>query len=249
MPPEPAPTEPSAKPSAPGAIRRLLPLLLVAAALGAFFALGGPRYVSLDYLRENRAMLAAFVEENRLLAPLAFMALYAALVAISFPGATFLTIASGFLFGPVLGPAYAVLGATAGATAIFLMARTGLGETLRARAGGFIRPMEEGFSKNAWSYLLFLRLIPAFPFWVVNLVPAFLGVRLSTFVLATAIGIVPGAAVYANIGNGLGLVFERGEEVSLSILGRPELILPIVGLAVLALVPVLYRRFAKRSAD
>ena len=133
-------------------------------------------------------------------------------------------------------------GATAGATIVFLIARSALGETLRAKAGPRIRRMEEGFRADALSYLLVLRLIPLFPFWLVNIVPAFLGVPVRTYVLGTFIGIIPGSFVYASVGNGLGAVFEAGGTPDLGIIFEPAILLPIVGLAVLALLPVAYRK-------
>ena len=148
-----------------------------------------------------------------------------------------------------LGLLYVVVGATIGATLLFLAAKTALGDALRARAGGFVKKMEDGFRKNAFNYLLFLRLVPAFPFWLVNLVPAFLGVTLRTYVVATFIGIIPGAIVYTSVGNGLGAVFDAGESPDFGIIFRPEILLPIVGLAVLALVPVLYQKLTSKSSS
>ena len=156
--------------------------------------------------------------------------------------------AAGFRFGAVSGTIYGIGGATVGATGLFLAARTALGEPLRARAGPSLHRLEQGFRKNALSYLLFLRLIPLFPFWLVNLVPAFLGVPLRTYVIGTAIGIIPGCFVYASVGNGLGAVFDAGETPDLGIIFKPDILIPIVGLAILALLPIAYKRF-KRGAD
>jgi uncharacterized membrane protein YdjX (TVP38/TMEM64 family) len=142
-----------------------------------------------------------------------------------------------------------VVGATVGATIVFLIARTALGDALRARAGPRVRRMEEGFRSDALSYLLVLRLIPIFPFWLVNIVPAFLGVALRTYVLGTFIGIIPGSFVYASVGNGLGAVFEAGGTPDLGIVFQPAILLPIVGLAVLALLPVGYRRYKARRKE
>jgi uncharacterized membrane protein YdjX (TVP38/TMEM64 family) len=135
-----------------------------------------------------------------------------------------------------------VIAATCGATVVFLIARTALGDSLRQKAGPAMRRMEAGFRENALNYLLFLRLIPVFPFWLVNLVPAFLGVPLATYVLATLVGIIPGSLVYASVGNGLGTVFEAGGRPDLGIIFEPEIILPILGLAVLAILPVAYKK-------
>jgi uncharacterized membrane protein YdjX (TVP38/TMEM64 family) len=189
------------------------------------------------------------VEQRPFLAPLAFMAVYAAVIALSVPGGAVLTITGGFLFGIVAGSLYVVIAATLGATIVFLIAKTALGDALRAKAGPRIRRMEEGFRQDALSYLLVLRLIPAFPFWLVNIVPAFLGVPVRTYVLGTAIGIIPGSVVYASVGNGLGAVFDAGQTPDLGIIFEPAIFLPIVGLAVLALLPIAYRRFKARKKE
>lgn len=241
-------TETSQKPTPKRGFMRFIPLLVVVAALALFFATGLNQYISLDVLRDNRVALQAWVAGNWLGAALGFMAAYALLVAISFPGASLLTLLGGFLFGVVWGSLFVVVGATAGATAIFLIARSALGDVFRNAAGGFIARMEEGLKENEFSYLLILRLVPLFPFWAVNLAPAFVGVSLFTYVTATFIGIIPGAVVYASVGNGLGEIFEQGGEPDLGIIFRWEILLPILGLALLSLIPVLYKRLsAKRS--
>jgi len=226
-------------------IRRLLPLAILALGFGLFFALGLHRYVTLDTLRDNRQALSQWVEANRLWAIIVYMGLYALMVAFSLPGGLVATLTGGFLFGTVIGGAATVFAATAGATVLFIVAKSALGDLLRAKAGSAVARMEEGFRANAFSYLLFLRLVPAFPFWLVNLAPAFLGVRLSTFVAATFIGIIPGTFVFASLGAGLGAVFERGEQPNLGLIFEPRVILPILALALLSLVPALYRRFRK----
>jgi uncharacterized membrane protein YdjX (TVP38/TMEM64 family) len=164
---------------------------------------------------------------------------YAALVALSVPGAAVLTIAGGFLFGTWVGGLSAVVGATLGATAVFLAVRAGLGG-LAQRAGRFVGKLEAGFRANAFNYLLVLRLVPIFPFWLVNLVPALVGVRVATYILATFLGILPGTFVYASLGNGLGSLVE---EPDLAIIFKPSILVPIVGLALLALIPVGYKRW------
>lgn len=230
------------------ALRRFLPLALLAAGLAAFFALRLDRYLSLSVLADNREALLAWVERSGALAPLAFVAVYALATATSVPGGAVLTIAGGFLFGTVLGTVYAVIGATIGATAVFLAARTALGEPLRARAGPWLRKMEAGFRENATSYLLVLRLVPLFPFWLVNLVPAFLGVPFSVYVATTFIGIIPGTAVYSSVGNGLGALVEAGRMPDLGLVTRPEILGPLVALAALSLVPVGYKWLKARRA-
>lgn len=230
-------------------IRRLAPLVILLAAIVAFFALDLHQYLSFETLRHHRAALLGFVGQHPWLAPLMFVAVYAAVIALSVPGGAVLTIAGGFLFSTVPATLYVVVGATAGAAIVFLIARTALGDLLRARAGPRIRRMEQGFRENAFSYLLVLRLIPLFPFWLVNIVPAFLGVGLGTYVVATVIGIIPGSFVYASVGDGLGAVFETGGTPNLRIILEPRIIIPILGLAVLALLPVAYRKFKTRKTE
>ncbi|HXI86985.1 MAG TPA: VTT domain-containing protein, partial [Parvularculaceae bacterium] len=153
-----------------------------------------------------------------------------------------------FLFGPWLGAALSVLGATIGASVLFLAARYAFADLLRQRAGPAIRKMEVGFQENALSYMLFLRLVPAFPFFLVNLVPAFLGVRFRTYVLGTFIGIIPGSLVYASLGDGFSAVVEKGGDIDLGVIFEPRFLLPIIGLAILALLPVVYKKLRKRAA-
>lgn len=220
---------------------RLLPLVVIAAGFAAFFVCGGDQYLSFDALSENRRALMEWRSGNEVVAAAAFMLLYALVTAFSVPGAVWMTIGGGFLFGAIFATVYVVIGATIGATLIFLAARYALGDYLRSKAGPAVRKMEAGFRDNALSYLLFLRLIPVFPFWLVNLVPAFLGVPVWTYVAATLVGIIPGAFVYASVGNGIGAVIDAGGRPDLSIIFDPEILIPIAGLAVLALLPVLYK--------
>ncbi len=228
-------------------LRRFLPLAILLLAIVAAFALGLDDYLSLDQLERHRTQLLDWVERHPRSAPLAFILIYAAVVALSIPGGAILTMAGGFLFGVVAGASYVVIAATIGATIVFLIARTALGDSLRRRAAPGVCRMEAGFRENALNYLLFLRLIPVFPFWLVNLVPAFLGVPLTTFLVATLLGIIPGSLVYASVGNGLGAVFDAGGRPDLGIIFEPEIILPILGLAVLALLPVLYKKIRARQ--
>jgi uncharacterized membrane protein YdjX (TVP38/TMEM64 family) len=239
------------KPPSP-ILARIAPLLLLLAVLAAFFAFGLDKLFTLDTLRENRAFLKSWVHDHRSEAVALFILVYVAVAAASLPVGSILSIAGGFLFGSVFGTAWIVIGATLGATILFAIARSTLGEPLRRRFGQRVRAMEDGFRRNAFSYLLVLRLVPLFPFWLVNLAPAFLGVSLVTFVLTTAIGIIPGAFVFASIGNGLNALFEAGEQPDLSLaalITRPDFYIPIAGLLLLSLIPVLYRAIAGKGKD
>jgi uncharacterized membrane protein YdjX (TVP38/TMEM64 family) len=223
--------------------RRWLPLAGLVAVAVAVYATGLHRELSLAGLQQHRHALQDLVASYPLLAPLAFVAVYAAATALSLPGALFLTLSGGFLFGTWLGGLLSVVGATGGACALFLIARSSLGAALRERAGPWLQRLEAGFRRDAFSYLLVLRLVPLFPFWLVNLVPALLDVPLATFALATFLGIIPGGLVYAGVGSGLGTVLDRGGEPDLGLILEPHVILPLIGLAALALLPVLYRRW------
>jgi uncharacterized membrane protein YdjX (TVP38/TMEM64 family) len=252
-----------AAPSTGLPVRRLISLaVLVALAVAAYFTFGRGM-ISLEALVRHRAAIDGFVAAHRVLAALAYMGIYVAAVALSLPGATFLTVAGGFLFGVGIGAAAAVIGATVGATIIFLVARTALGEPLLKRAGPRASQLAQGFRNDAFSYLLFLRLVPAFPFFLVNLVPAFAGVRLSTFIGATALGIIPGALVYAFAGTGLDSVIAAQKSAYDACIAAghgpchltfnaagiltPELIGALVALGLLALVPAAVKRLRARS--
>ncbi|MCK5777238.1 MAG: TVP38/TMEM64 family protein [Rhodospirillales bacterium] len=237
------PSEDKAASAASPTLRRLWPLVAVVAAMAAIFIFDLDRFLSFQALKENREFLVQWTNENRVLAALIFVSGYCVMVALSVPGAVWATLAGGFVFGTVVGGIYVVVGATLGATAIFLIARYALADMLRAKAGNAVRKMEAGFNENALSYMFVLRLVPLFPFWLVNLVPAFLGVPLSTYVVGTFFGIIPGSIVYVSVGNGLGAVFEQGGVPDLGIAFTPEVMLPILGLAALSLIPVFYKRF------
>ena len=217
-------------------------LVIPAAGLAAFFTFGLDSYLTIDALREHHGELLHYVGRHVVLAALLFMAAYVVSTVSLVPCGAILTITGGLLFGTLAGTALVVIGASVGATLLFLTARTVLGDALRARAAPALRRMEAGFRAHELSYLFVLRLVPIFPFVVVNLAPAFLGVRLSNFVLATVLGIIPASFVYASLGHGLGYAFAAGQSPDLEIIFRPEIIVPILGLAALALIPVVYRR-------
>jgi uncharacterized membrane protein YdjX (TVP38/TMEM64 family) len=227
---------------------RLVPVALIAAGFAAVFAFDLDRFLGLEALKQNREALLAWRADHEVIAALAFVAAYALVVALSLPGAVWMTIAGGFLFGTAPATVYVVIAATTGAAAIFLAARYAFRDLLHAKAGGAIRRMEAGFGENALSYLLFLRLVPIFPFWLVNLVPAFLGVPLRTFVIGTFFGIIPGSIVYTLVGNGLGAVLDAGRKPDLGLIFTPQILAPVVGLGVLALMPAAYKRLRRKPA-
>ena len=224
-----------------GGALRWLPLAAVGLVLAAGYAAGLHRYFTFEALERYRGDLAAFVEAHGAASAAAYVAAYAAAVAVSFPGAGILTAAGGFMFGPFLGTVLAVVAATAGSTVFFLIARTSLGALLSERAGPRLRGIRDGFQAEGVSYLLFLRLVPLFPFWLVNLAAAAFGMRLGPYVLATLVGIIPGTFVYAYFGSGLDeALSEGGPAVPLKLLVALGL------LGVMAIVPVAWRRIRRR---
>jgi uncharacterized membrane protein YdjX (TVP38/TMEM64 family) len=221
-------------------------LLIAAAAIAAILALrqsGLADYLSLDALRSHREVLAAWTAAHPVGAPLAYAAAYVAVVAFSLPGATAMTLAGGFLFGAWLGGALAVVSATLGAGLLFLFASRILGEAGLARFGERGAKLAEGLRRESFTYLLVLRLVPLFPFVLVNLVPALVGMRLPPFLAATALGVIPGTAVFALAGAGLGRSLEGDGAIRVL---SPEIILALCGLAATALLAIPLRRWLAR---
>jgi uncharacterized membrane protein YdjX (TVP38/TMEM64 family) len=225
----------------PAALRRWLPVAMLGAAVALFFALGLGRYLTFEALAANRAALSAWVARLGPAAPVVYSLLYGAITALSVPGAALLTMTGGFLFGTVPGALAALVGATSGATIVFLVARSSFGTLLERRAGPRLRKLEAGFRANAVSYLLVLRLVPLFPFSLVNIVAGLFGMQLATFVICSVVGMAPATFIFASLGAGLGAVFDRGQAPDSGVLLAPRVLLPLLGLAVLALLPVLVR--------
>jgi len=220
-----------------------LPILtiLAVAALGAIYLRD---YISFQALAENREALLAYRDANFVLTAGLFVLLYAVIVAFSLPGATVMTLTGGFLFATFPGALFNVTGATVGAVGIFLAARWGFGEQLGRKlegSEGTVKKIKDGIDENQWSMLFLIRLVPAVPFFLANLIPAFLEVPLRRFVISTFLGIIPGAVVYTSVGAGLGEVFSRGESPDLGVIFEPHILLPILGLCALALLPVMLK--------
>lgn len=231
-------------------LARLIPLVVVAGLIATVFALGLDRYATLEALRAHHGGLIAFIERSPGSAALAYVAIYIVLTALSLPWASLLTIAGGLLFGTALGSGLAVVGATIGSLIIFLIAGSALGEPLRERARRLLPPgrlerIEAGFRDNALAYMLALRLAPIFPFVAVNLVAALLGVPLRAYILGTAFGIVPGTIVYALFGAGLSEVIAQPTGGDLEVTIPTSLIAAFFGMAVLAIIPVLIKRWRR----
>lgn len=227
-------------------VRQLFPLLLLALGLALFLALDLNRHFDLANLRDHQATLRDWIAGHPLLAVVGYVAFYALLVAFSLPIASLVTLAGGFLFGPWLGTAWTALGATAGAMAIFLAARAALGDRLAAllhqKAGPRLAALEHELRHNGFHYLLFLRLVPAFPFWLVNIAPAFFGIPLRTYIAATAIGILPGTFIFAYLGHGLDTTLAQSGNVDTADLLSLEILIALTLLALLSLLPVWLKR-------
>jgi uncharacterized membrane protein YdjX (TVP38/TMEM64 family) len=239
-------------------LKRLWPLLLLLAAGGFIYAIGLHRYLSIETLVDNRQTFRTFIRANMVLSLGVFVAVYATAVALSLPGGAALTMAGGFLFGWLLGGTVSIVAATIGASIAFLIARSALGDLLAARAGPWLSRFRQEFQEDAFSYLLFLRLVPIFPFWLVNLAPGLLGVSFPTYVATTILGIIPGTFAFALAGYGLDSVIEAQQAAYQSCLAKmgpggqescsytldagalltPELIAGLVALGLVALIPV-----------
>lgn len=226
---------------------RLMPLLILVIALLVFFATGLHRYFSFSTLKMQREQLLAWTNKNHGIAAISYIAIYIIAAAISIPGATILTLIGGFLFGLWLGTLYVVISATIGACLIFLAAKTALSDLLKRKAGKFINKLEKEFKANSMNYLLFMRLIPIFPFWLINILAGLFGVTLTTFFITTFLGIIPGSFIYVSVGNGLGAILAEGKTPDLSIIFKPAVLLPLLGLAILSLAPIIYKKYYSKT--
>jgi len=251
-----------------GGWRRFAPLIALVAVMALVFAMGWHKVLSLKTIGLNYDALKGYIADHLVLSLVAYVLAYIAVVALSLPGGLIMTLAGGLLFGWQLGAPATVIGATIGATILFLIARSSLGESLAARAGPSIAKLRVGFQDNAFSYLLFLRLVPAFPFVIVNLAPALLGVKLGTYVAATFLGIIPGTTAYSIAGAGLASVIEGQNKVYKECLAKlapgsgvtcdysidtgqlvtKELVAAFIALGFVALIPVAIKSWSKRHA-
>ncbi len=259
---------PAHETKAASGLGRWLPLIALAALMALVFAMGWHKYLSFKTIGLNYESLKTYIASNTVTALMAYMLVYIAVVALSLPGGLIMTLAGGLLFGWQLGAPATIVAATIGATLLFLVAKTSFGEALAAKAGPSLASLREGFKENALSYLLFLRLVPAFPFVIVNLAPALLGVPLSTYVLGTFLGIIPGTTAFSFAGAGLGSVVEAQNAsyqsclasapanpdtacpyvIDTSALVTKELLAAFALLGVVALIPIALKRWKGRHA-
>jgi uncharacterized membrane protein YdjX (TVP38/TMEM64 family) len=227
-------------------LKQLPILLILAVALtGAIFFRD---QVSFETLARHREDLIAFRDAHYLATVLAFIAAYVAIVGLSLPGGTVATLTGGFLFGLFPGVVFNITGATIGAILIFLAARSGFGDRLSRRietGGGKAAQLMAALKENEWSVLFLMRLVPLVPFVLSNLIPAFVGTSLWRFAVTTFLGIIPGAFVFTSVGAGLGDVFARGETPDLGIIFTLPVLLPILGLAALAALPIVLKAYRK----
>jgi len=228
-------------------MKRFLPLIILSALMLIAYLLDLHHYLTMEQIREHRTSLLAIVEAHPIQAPLLYMALYIIVTALSIPGAVFLTIAGGFLFPQPWATIMVVFSATLGACCIFLVAKTVLGDILKKKAGNLLNRMRKGFEENAINYLLFLRLVPIFPFWAVNLAPAFFGVSLPTFFWTTFLGIIPGTFVFAQAGTGLGAIFDAGKTLTIDTIFNQEVKIALIALGLFALLPIIIKKIRNRK--
>lgn len=229
----------------------ILPLVAVGTALAIGYGLGWHRYLTLEQLAASRLMLRDLGVQQFVPAMALYILVYATAVSVSFPATWILTVLGGFVFGSLTGGAVAAVAATLGATAIFWATRTALGDFLRQRVSGTTARLADGFERDAFGYLLALRLVPVIPFFVLNITPALFRVRLGTFVAATFLGILPGTFVYAYLGQGLDAVIQNaelaGRKLTVHDVLTPEIAIAFGGLAFLALVPMLAKRLLRKT--
>lgn len=228
----------------PGKTRltRFWPLLLLAALVALAWATGATRLLSFEALGQHRATLDAWVAARPVLAAGAYVLAYVVVVALSLPGGVVMTLAGGLLFGPWVGTGLTVVGATIGACALFLAARSALAPLVAGRAAGLVDRIRPGLERDGFFYLLTIRLIPVVPFWLANLAPALVGMPFGAYAAATAIGIIPGTAVFSGIGAGLGDILAAGGRPELGVIFSPPILLPLLGLAALSLIGAWWRR-------
>lgn len=228
-------------------LKRLIPLLIIILLMVLVYFTDAFKFLDYETIRYHHNELTELVNNHPISAPVIFIGSYAVITLLSVPIAIFASLIGGFLFRQPWCTIYVVIGATTGATLLFLAAKTAFGNYLKRKAGPRLKKLEKGFNKNAASYLLFLRFVPLIPFWLVNLAPAFFNVRLSTYIWTTIIGITPGAFVTTLAGRGLNTIFETSEEFSASSVLNPQLTIALIGLGILALLPIVVKKFREKK--
>ncbi len=245
-------------------LKRWVPLVGLVIAVGAAFASGLHKHLTLTAFAENREFLTGYVADNWVLAILAYAGIYALAIALSLPGGALLTLVGGFLFGWFFAGSVTIIAATAGSVFVFMIARSSLGAFLTHKAGPFMQKMADGFNDDAFNYMMFLRLVPIFPFWLVNIAPALFNVKMRTYIITTFLGIIPGTFAISLLGSGLGSVIDKQKvmydtcvatrgaknctfSVEVSSLVTPQLLIAFAALGVVSLIPVVIKRWKARS--
>lgn len=228
--------------------RKLWPLYVLALALVLAWHFGLFDYLSLETLQAQQADLRAFVSEHFIAAITIFILTYALITIVMMPGALWVTISGGLLFGLLGGALLTITGATLGASVLFFVARTSIGQTLHERAGPFMQRLEKGFAESPLSFMFAMRLMPVVPFAVANIAPALLGARYRDFFISTALGIVPGVIAYTWVGVSVGSSLDpSATEDLLDLVGN---FLPaFAALGVASLIPVIYKKLFSRTAS
>ena len=239
-------TDTPRRPSRLGQVLRFAPAALLVAGLGAAIASGALRHLSIEDLRASRYMLHGFVGQHPAASVALYVLAYIAVISLSLPGALIMTLTGGFLFGPWLGGLVADLGCSSGSMVVFGVCRLAVGDSLDRRASPRIKAFEAGFRKDAFLYLLTMRVIPVSPLWLVNLAAGVIGMPFRGFAVATVIGILPVSLIYASLGAGLDRLFDRGERLDTHFFMAPHILLPLAGLALLSIVPILHHRWRER---
>ena len=229
-------------------VTRFAPVAVVVVIVTALIASGELKHLSLAQLHASHEVLSAYGKAHPVLMLLAYAGVYIAAVSLSLPAPLIMTLSGGFLFGPLVGGVAACVSSTLGACVAFLIARLTIGDALERGVSPRIRALEAGFKKDAFFYLLTLRLMPVMPFWLINVAAGLLSIRLRTFFAATLIGILPVSLIYAGIGSGLDKVFVQGVPTARSLI-TPAFALPLLGLALLSVLPILYHRYRARRAS
>ncbi|MFI4936671.1 MAG: TVP38/TMEM64 family protein [Caulobacterales bacterium] len=225
---------------------RFIPLVLIAALLAVLVASGELKHLSLSELADHRVALTAFVQRHPIASLAAYFALFVLVIVACVPGPSVMAVSGGFLFGTWIGGAATLAGGVVGSVIVFLACRTAFGDWAAHRAGPMVARVEAGFSRNAFSYLLALRLMPVAPFFLVNISAGLARIRLSTLILATVIGSAPSSFIFAGLGSGLGELFQRHVKVDASLLARPQIIVPLGALALMSLAPAAWRLWRAR---
>lgn len=228
-------------------IKRYLPLAVIILLVIVVYATGVTHYLTFESLKKYYMSIQSYAEQHAVLTPFLFILIYIALTALSIPGAVFLSLLGGFIFSQPFSTLYVVFSATIGAALLFLAARFALRDFFKKKAGPTLKKMEKGFKENAVSYLLFLRFVPIFPFWLVNLAPAFFQVSLATFIWTTFVGIIPGSFVFTEAGSGIAEIFEKNESFSVSALFNTKVKIALIGLGIISLIPIVYKKIKKKK--